>query len=80
MLSDQVHLAIVSLGLIELAYWLAFAAVVRVLHAGLAGRDWFGIVSGLSLALMVFPWSGLAASELAWLLFDCDLAAAFPLG
>jgi hypothetical protein len=74
---EQMSLAIGWLYLLELAYWLAFIAVVRLLFAALARRDWFGIISSLSLALFVWPWSPIAARQLVWLLFDWPLPVPF---
>jgi hypothetical protein len=50
---------------------------VRLLFGALIGRDWFGLVSSLSLALFVWPWSPIAARQLVWLVFDWQLPALF---
>ena len=61
--------AIASLWLFELVYWLAFISSVRVLFSGLAQRRWFDVAGGLALAAVVWPWSVLAAKQLVWMLF-----------
>lgn len=57
------------LWLIELAYWLAFFKVAKVLFVGLMRRRWLEFVSSLALALFIWPWSAIAAKQLVWMLF-----------
>jgi hypothetical protein len=63
------HTAAALLWLTEAAYWLAFIKVAKVLFVSLTRRRWFEFVSGLALALFIWPWSPIAAKQLVWMLF-----------
>src|SRR5262245_61914195 len=58
--AELMGFAIAWLYLLELAYWISVVQVLRSLRAAIVGRDWFGILGSLALALLIWPWAPMA--------------------